>query len=170
LSGLWHGAGWKFVLYGIMHGIALIFEFLTKKWRKKIFGKLPPVINTLVGKTTTIAYVSLSWVFFRAVSINDAFIIFGKLGNIWNEIKDVLQGGHLVLIKYLGGIFLIPMVNCVLLITLLELVQSLQKKINMDDYLQKKPVFLRWTIYYCFVFAIIYFGVFGKREFIYFQF
>jgi len=44
LAGLWHGADWKFVVFGFLHGIALAYEFLTRKTRKKISKKVPSYI------------------------------------------------------------------------------------------------------------------------------
>ena len=35
ISGLWHGAGWTFVIFGMLHGTATVIEFLTKKRMKK---------------------------------------------------------------------------------------------------------------------------------------
>lgn len=41
LSGLWHGAGWTFIIYGLMHGVVMVIEFLTKKFRKNTILTLP---------------------------------------------------------------------------------------------------------------------------------
>jgi len=72
LCGLWHGAGWNFALYGLMHGIVLVLEFLTKKTRKKISGFLPEFIVNGLAIFLTLSFVSFSWIFFRANTIEDA--------------------------------------------------------------------------------------------------
>ena len=63
LSGLWHGAGWTFILWGVMHGFMMIIESLFWEGIKKI----PAVIRRIF----TFVFVSFAWVFFRADSIND---------------------------------------------------------------------------------------------------
>lgn len=63
-SGLWHGANWTFVLWGVLHGTACI---ITKIFSKKI-EKLHPVFNWAV----TFGFVNLTWIYFRAPSISAA--------------------------------------------------------------------------------------------------
>jgi D-alanyl-lipoteichoic acid acyltransferase DltB (MBOAT superfamily) len=41
LSGLWHGASWNYVIWGLLYGVALVYEFFTKDFRRRLFGKLP---------------------------------------------------------------------------------------------------------------------------------
>ncbi len=64
LSGLWHGAGWTFVLWGIMHGLAMIIEGALWEYLKRI----PSLIRGIL----TFGFVNIAWIFFRAESIGDA--------------------------------------------------------------------------------------------------
>lgn len=84
LSGLWHGADWSFVVWGMLHGTALIFE--------RAFGKMIQTIPKFVRKTITLLYVSFAWVFFRSDSLNQARSLLGRL-RYWNEfsISGVLR-------------------------------------------------------------------------------
>lgn len=67
VTGLWHGAAWTFILWGIFHGIILIIEkLLTKAGIRK---KIPSFINWIV----TMFLVMIGWVFFRASGVSDAF-------------------------------------------------------------------------------------------------
>lgn len=64
LGGLWHGATWMFVIWGAMHGAALV---ILRFWRS--FGRpLPPVLAWI----TTFMFVNVAWVFFRAKTLDDA--------------------------------------------------------------------------------------------------
>lgn len=170
LSGFWHGAGWQFILYGLMHGVALVYEFRTRKWRKKTFKRIPQGLNNAISMILTVGYVALSWIFFRAETVKDAFYIFKRLPGVGREAIQVLTGGHLVFVKYITGMSLYAIISCLLLIGVLELIHRIQKNTTLDEYLQAKPLFLRMVIYYGFSFAIIYFGVFNNTDFIYFQF
>lgn len=78
LLGLWHGAGWKFVIFGLIHGayatINEIWRVLFRKQRKKIKGQIPR--SNLIGyHILTIACVAFAIVFFRADTLSDAMKI-----------------------------------------------------------------------------------------------
>lgn len=72
LGGLWHGAAWKFVFWGAMHGVGLAVHKLCRPW----LDRLPRwwCIKAL-SWSLTMVYVSLLWVFFRADSWLDSWLI-----------------------------------------------------------------------------------------------
>lgn len=70
LSGLWHGAGWGFIIWGALHGAAQVIERLG---REKV--SLPKPLAWLV----TFLFVNIAWVFFRAESVNQALALLGGL-------------------------------------------------------------------------------------------
>lgn len=73
-SGLWHGAGGTFILWGGVHGIFLI---ITKRW-KKFFDHLHPALNWLL----TFGFVNFTWVIFRAKSLRDSLRIFYRMAEL----------------------------------------------------------------------------------------
>ena len=87
-SGFWHGANWTFVLWGCLHGAASV---LTRHFKKPI-SRLPRVLTWLV----TFLFLNLSWVFFRANSIQEglwmiAKVFTGGFGPINTAITDVFN-------------------------------------------------------------------------------
>lgn len=78
LSGIWHGAGWGFVIWGIMHGLAMVIhraysfylEHLKSKGAKLEF--LKSKIYIIFSWFLTFNFVSLAWIFFRAESLSSA--------------------------------------------------------------------------------------------------
>lgn len=64
ISGLWHGAGWTFILWGGMHGAALVLNH----WWRKFKIKMPALVAWLL----TFSFVNLSLVFFRAKDMGEA--------------------------------------------------------------------------------------------------
>nr|WP_275901167.1 MBOAT family O-acyltransferase [Paenibacillus periandrae] len=78
ISGLWHGAGWTFIAWGFLHGLAMIIH---RYWRSfKI--KLPAVVAWLI----TINFINIGWVFFRAKEWSDAVkVLKGMIGlsGVW---------------------------------------------------------------------------------------
>ena len=77
IGGLWHGAGWNFVLWGGLHGAYLIanhaFRDLTK-------GRVR--IPKIIGWALTFAAVAFAWIFFRAPSMDRAFDVVSALNPI----------------------------------------------------------------------------------------
>jgi alginate O-acetyltransferase complex protein AlgI len=80
LGGLWHGASWNFVLWGGMHGVALIVH---REWQNltAASGVLSRRVLALVAMPLTFYWICLTWIFFRAAPLVDA------------ESKVVLTGG-----------------------------------------------------------------------------
>ncbi|MDW7696022.1 MBOAT family O-acyltransferase [Flammeovirgaceae bacterium SG7u.132] len=72
IGGIWHGAGWNFMVWGALHGLALVVHRLYSGWNLK----LPKVISVVI----TFLFVNMAWVFFRATSWGDALDILSKMG------------------------------------------------------------------------------------------
>ncbi|MBR0354229.1 MAG: MBOAT family protein [Oscillospiraceae bacterium] len=81
LSGLWHGANWTFLAWGLFHGALLTGELLVRRTipgrAGASGGKLPAVLLTFLA-------VSFSWLFFRADSLGHAFALIGQLFSVWD--------------------------------------------------------------------------------------
>ena len=64
LGGLWHGAGWTFVIWGAMHGLALTIH--------RFWGELGYKMPRILGWCCTMFFINLTWVFFRAEDLDSA--------------------------------------------------------------------------------------------------
>ncbi len=84
LCGLWHGANWTFVLWGTLHGVALMICAL---WRRYC-----PKLPSLLGWLLTVVFVLLTGVIFRAGTLDAAWHIFQGLGTL----PDVSRVRHLL--------------------------------------------------------------------------
>lgn len=71
IGGIWHGAGWNFIVWGALHGTAMVGHHLWKKlnWH----------LHSLVAWFLTFNFIHLTWIFFRASSIQDAKTMIMKL-------------------------------------------------------------------------------------------
>lgn len=74
LGGLWHGANWTFVIWGLLHGLFLSIQAL---WTKLTKVPLPQAFSISV----TFLCVSVSWIFFRSDTFSDAWVILNALDN-----------------------------------------------------------------------------------------
>ncbi|NPA36288.1 MAG: MBOAT family protein, partial [Chlorobi bacterium] len=82
LIGLWHGAQWTFGVLGILQVIALIYEFMTRKWRKKMSGKINPFLLRWGSRLIVYMFFGLSLVFFFSHNMKDALTFFHNLDNV----------------------------------------------------------------------------------------
>jgi alginate O-acetyltransferase complex protein AlgI len=162
ICGLWHGADWTFIVWGALHAFFLIFAFITKRFRKKIFkvvGLEKSVINGFVKISFTFILITFAWIFFRANNLSDALYITTNLFGNFNalSIMKVFSSRNNVYIV-------------VSLIIILESIHFIQRKESILVFLNKRPVWQRWGIYYFFVFVILIFGRFDVASFIYAKF
>lgn len=75
ISGIWHGAAWTFILWGVLHGVANVLCRLLQK----VWDKVPKLLRWL----TTFLFVDLAWILFRSESLEDAGILYNKLFTPW---------------------------------------------------------------------------------------
>lgn len=76
ISGLWHGANWTFVVWGMLHGVGQVVENALTGVRTK---QEPNGLTRLVRTLGTFVFVMLAWVFFREQSLSDAAYVFGNM-------------------------------------------------------------------------------------------
>ncbi|MDP8232128.1 MAG: MBOAT family O-acyltransferase [Candidatus Zophobacter franzmannii] len=148
LSGLWHGANWTFLLWGLIHGLYLLIY----KFTKPISSKLPKLVNV----TITFFAVSFAWVFFRAKTVNDAFYI---LGNIFS--KTSWKG-------FLPGLTLTDLILSIIFIIFMAIIHRVLNY-NLSKITEIKPwkQILFFSVTFC---LVISFGIFNENKFLYFQF
>lgn len=73
LGGIWHGAGWTFIFWGALHGIALVIH---RAWHELGFK-----MNTVLAWFITFNFINIGWVFFRAKEFEDAIkVLKGMIG------------------------------------------------------------------------------------------
>jgi len=162
ISGLWHGANWTFVAWGALHGIFLVFSYVIKSKSEGLNDKI--TLRKFFKWLLTFILVVIAWVFFRANTIQDAFVILKSMLMIFrnNTIFISFTSDHLIIYETLISIGLI---------ILLESIQIAGRYSRIEDLLVKKAFYLRWITYLVIVEVILWFGYYGSNaEFIYFQF
>ncbi|NTU74239.1 MBOAT family protein, partial [Candidatus Roizmanbacteria bacterium] len=165
VSGLWHGANWTYIVWGALHGSYLIVSLLSQSFRDKVSRMLSfnqyPAIQRGLKVFITFNLVSFAWIFFRASSISDAFYV---ATHLFTDLR--LMPYH----EYNLGLNLLEFLIAVGAIGFMELIHVTQKNESIADTISRRPVWLRWSVYYVMIFAIIILGKFDDQQFIYFQF
>lgn len=104
LSGIWHGAGWNFALWGGLHGLGLVFLNI----RDKLFGKPDPrkdfTFTRVMGIVITLTFVSAAFMVFRAANLNDVNLL---LTALWHNPTTELPEPLMLLIAILLAFALI---------------------------------------------------------------
>lgn len=164
VSGLWHGEGLNFIIWGALHGIFMVIAVLWSQVKKNISWSisLPSRVSAGLRIFVTFNLVCFTWIFFRAASLSDAIYIikhlFVNLG-AQSSLFDLMPGGFY------------DWMIAILAILFMEVVQDVQvKKGGLRQVVRTQPVWLRWSIYFGLVMIIFIFGRFEATEFIYSRF
>ena len=106
LGGLWHGAGWSFVIWGGLHGLFLSINHI---WRTIGWGRfLPSHGKNFLGWFLTFMVVVFAWVFFRAESLDGGVIIVKAMANLFDKTGTVDHKAWLLVISGLVVAFVFP--------------------------------------------------------------
>ncbi len=163
ISGLWHGANWTFVIWGVLHGLFQLIEIWTDKGRHGFFKRIGlskiPQLQKFLGIFTTLMLVSFATLFFGAANLKDSFTLMNNAiqgFDVMSFIRDVQANVNLQMSFFL--------------IAALFIVEHFQDKYNLVKFVGERPLLVRWAIYILVIVAIFNLGEFGEKEFIYFQF
>ena len=155
VSGLWHGANWTFVLWGLLNGLYFIPILLKRHFLGEERGNLRMAasLRDLPAMLLTFHLVLAAWVFFRAQDLAQVGHVFGTIaqGIDW---QVLLREG----------------LKLKLLIAFLLIVEWLQRDKRHALEISSLPVPVRWLAYNALLVGILWFGTFKDAPFIYFQF
>ncbi|MCP4216159.1 MAG: MBOAT family protein [bacterium] len=156
LGGLWHGARWTFVVWGMLHGLYLVVGYSTKRlrkrWRKKIKLNRFPLLHHLLSMVITFNLVSFAWIFFRAESLEKAYTYVKYI-----QITFTGKGSAYLFFN-------------LLMIALFILLEILYKNRSRLEFMSRIPFVLKIAGFALFICLIIIFAVDTSNEFIYLQF
>lgn len=168
LSGIWHGAAWSFVVWGLAHGVMMCIE--------PIFARLAKGVRWFI----TFSFVNLAWVLFRSGSISvalqfyRALFSFSDTGEIW-ELAKQTDGSW----NYLGRLLLelgdstetaVAVYYMIVLLALLVLAAFLCTRRNAYESVREREISVAgmWGLAFLFAMSVISFS--GVTTFLYFNF
>ncbi len=153
VSGLWHGANWTFVVWGLIHALLYFIESRIVSTKGKSFEVNRWTISTMLQVIHNFIWVSLAWVFFRSSGFDQAMEVFQALGN-FDEGKQFL-----LVPQFVWGILLVFIVSDWLLY-----------RQRIDDWLSNQGILTRWFSYAFMLYGIMALSGVEHVPFIYFQF
>ncbi len=93
LGGLWHGASWNFVIWGLLHGLALAFTRAMQVRR----GRKQPSLPLWLRATVTFHFVCLAWIFFRASTLEGAMLVIDRIASLTASTANITPSFAIVL-------------------------------------------------------------------------
>jgi 4-hydroxybenzoate polyprenyltransferase len=164
IAGIWHGAGWTFVVYGALHGAALVVNHLWKKRKKK----LPQWLAWFI----TFNFVNITFIVFRAKTLSDAGkVLKGMLGLSGVVVPKMLikSVGPLKDFGWKMGTYLQPD-DYLLIVMMLGAFYALHKMKNSLELEKEFKPTTKIAIACGVAFVFCFFGMNRITEFIYFNF
>jgi alginate O-acetyltransferase complex protein AlgI len=165
LVGLWHGASWSLLAWGVLHGIFLGIEgFLRRQtpgWRPRF--KLSGHSLRLIRIIITFVAVSWTWIFFRASSFTDAWYITTHLSlTALHPLQELIAAFGPNILRDFGviGILIGAIIGA----------DALNETWGISQALDRMPAWSRWALYYALLACVFWLGFWGKADFLYFQF
>jgi len=169
IGGLWHGAGWTFVLWGFLHGFALVIH---RVWQRVGFG-----LYSIVAWFITFNFINITWIFFRADSISDAIAIiksmFGFSGVVIpNMLHSIFNFFGLVNIEYGSFVTILKLINGNLITPLwfIIILPILFFTHNSNELLRRFKPTKMILLFTAILFSISLLKLSGYSEFLYFRF
>ena len=168
LGGLWHGAGWTFIVWGLLHGLALAIH---RAWQSLGFK-----LNKVLAWFITFNFINITWIFFRAKDFESAIKVLGSMFSLENVVLPNPLAGKLAFLKEYGvefggfianidsdgGKTLIPMVLFAFILVL-AFKNSMEK---MNSF--KADYKIAFITTFCLIFGIL--SMNKVSEFLYFNF
>lgn len=199
VSGIWHGANWTFIVWGLLHGVYMVISSLYAPLRKKIYSRLKLTKSRLAAAWQvflTFSLVTFAWIFFRADTLQNGWYIVTRISGWLGSVVRFF--GKWLIIKPLAGqadfshfaatipsffelrLDLLPLHTgewiCVTIgLILYVVISNFSHKIRFFE----KPVWFRWAVYYALVgillftvwrSIVIYTDFYTHPQFLYFKF
>lgn len=169
VSGLWHGANWHFVIWGLIHGGYQIVGNLKIQIQKKLGVKIKDPIEDsfsqkLGKRIITFILVNFAWIFFAVDHLSHVYGIF-------HQMLTTFQTTSIYEIGLDKGNWFMLFFGIIVLITV-DIIH--EKKESVFLLVNQQTLWFRWILYLGLIWCIILFGVYGigydSSQFIYFQF
>lgn len=166
ISGIWHGAGLTYIIWGGIHGLYQIAENIIRSGARNKESSFHKGITGILSLAFTFFLVCLAWVFFRANTLEDAWRIISLSLFQISEPGEYLKTAVICLdMTYAHMIYIsIPVI-------LLGIYDYASLKTDVIAYISSKKIWIRYPIYILFLLVILLFSEKGiSTEFYYFQF
>lgn len=159
LTGLWHGTGWNYVVWGIYYGTLIILGMIFEGEFQKVEAALH--INTKAASWRILQHIRIFFVFMGGRLLTAP----GTLGNTVIAIKQMFSQFN-IWVFFDGSLYFMGLdrpnfILLLLTIVVLWVVSVLQSRGSVREMIARQNIVVRWLIYYLLFFSILVFGEYG---------
>ncbi len=171
VSGLWHGASWRFAAWGALHAVLVVGDRFTRPTRDAVASALGidavPGLRRAIEVSTTFVLWMITLVPFRATSLSDSFYVYGNVFTGWTRFGDLDAFA-----MFLGRVHMdwSMFAVCLALIPLVDLVDYGWRDERWKARVRSLPTPVQWALDYAVFFGILLLGYWSDTPFVYFQF
>lgn len=178
LSGLWHETGWLFLLWGVLNGLFVMAEKLTKRQRNALAARIPGYqgspMQSVWQRISVYLIFSFCFVLFRVGEISSAGLaqcaaLYGQMLAGWGILLQPQLLVQQLKTMSIGRKLLLYLTAAILLNEGLDL-RANQRGRDTASYVRGLGAVPRSILYYIMLLMILFFGQIGQSSFIYFQF
>ncbi len=160
LNGLWHGAGWPFLFFGMYHFLMIllgsIFEPTIEKVCTKLHINRKNIVYRIMQSVKMTLLIFIGELFFRAETVAKGFAMLGRIFTHFNP--ATLTNGELLEL----GIDIYDFAILFIFIIIIFIIGLIREKgHNIREELSQKHIIIRWIIYYLLIFGTLVFGAYG---------
>lgn len=174
ISGLWHGPGLTFLIWGLLNGVYSVAGEVLAPLNQRVTALLKidrdSAVHRAFQRLVTFGLITVSWVFFRAESLHDALRIVARMfiPTVW-----IFSDG-MMLEQGLSQSELEIALLATLVLFVVDYLRY-ERKVNITRWLTSQHVAFRWLVYYALILLIVVFGYYGgsgtdASAFVYFRF
>ena len=162
ISGLWHGASWNYVIWGLLHGLMQVIHNVFRKFSKK---KEQGFVSKLIDGACTFGFITVAWLFFRMSSMEQVGAVFTQMTDGLGDLSSIFNiigvGDRNLLILGLIILLIVDIVH--------------EKGVCIREWVSRQKIWLRYILYVGVIASCLYLGVHTRavgaaQQFIYFQF
>lgn len=160
LNGLWHGAGWNYIFFGMYHFVLIVLGSFLEPGVRKLCHKLHINRDNLLYRfmqfSKLFILVVIGELFFRANTLKEGFRLFGNIINNFT-LNSFFNNEFLKLgLDRADYVIIIITLIIIFVIGLLK-----EKGVNIRESIASKNIVIRWVIYFSLIMFIIIFGAYG---------
>lgn len=173
LSGLWHGAGLHYIVWGLLNGLLICLtsgKFFPKKEAQP--NKKLSILSRGVQALVTFLLIDITWIFFRAQSTNEALAILSKIFHGLQNFPEYIPQIYSLSSTKIFAMLLFNEFTQQIIIAIILVVALLISEMYLASHLSfsRLAIGIRWAVYFLLLFSMLVLGDVSKQKFIYFSF
>lgn len=158
IIGIWHGPNWTYIIVGLLQGLAINYEFFTKRSRIKIGSKIPQNLNIFLSIVFTYLFICLTLMFFNSTNVSNAELFIAKMFQSLSIDNLGVFGYTNYIIIFLGS----------LIVVFLDFLEEFKGLSIFSDF-SKLSIPVKWLIYFILTYLVVFQGG-PESSFVYMQF